>query len=156
MSEKRIINPPGLAHAKGFSHGILVEGGKLLALAGQDANDAEGRIVSPGNIVAQYEQVLKNLKAVVEEAGGAMHDIIKLNIYVTDRAGYRAELRALGEVHRAYFGHYYPTMALFEVKNLFSDEAMIEMEGLAHIPDNLTIPRRCVSREGAKKQSRKE
>lgn len=132
MSEKRIINPPELVAPKGFSHGIVVEGGRLLALAGQDASDGTGRVAAPGNIVAQYEQVLKNLRAVVEAAGGAMQDIIKLNIYVTDRDAYRAEQRALGEVHRAYFGRYYPAMALFEVKSLFNDDAMIEMEGWAY------------------------
>jgi enamine deaminase RidA (YjgF/YER057c/UK114 family) len=135
MSDKRIINPPGLAPPKGFSHGIVVEGGRLLALGGQDASDSNGRIVAPGDLVAQYEQALKNLRAVVEEAGGVMQDMIKLNIYVTDRSAYRAQLQALGEAHRRLFGRYYPAMALFEVKSLFNDEAMIELEGFAHIPD---------------------
>jgi enamine deaminase RidA (YjgF/YER057c/UK114 family) len=45
---KQIINPQSLARASGFSHGILVTGGRLLFLAGQTASDAEGRIVAPG------------------------------------------------------------------------------------------------------------
>lgn len=133
MSDKRIINPAELAAPRGFSHGIMVDGGKVLALAGQDAGDSAGKIVAPGDIVAQYKQVLKNLKAVVEAAGGTMQDIIKLNIYVTDRAAYRAELQPIGEVHRGYFGRYYPAIALVEVKSLFNDDALIEMEGWAHI-----------------------
>jgi enamine deaminase RidA (YjgF/YER057c/UK114 family) len=133
MSEREIINPPELVRPRGFNHGIVVEGGRLLLLAGQDGSDAEGRIIAPGDLVSQYEQIIRNLKAVVEAAGGELQDIVKLSIYVTDRDAYRAQLKALGEIHRAYFGHHYPAMALFEVKGLFNPDAMIEMEGIAHL-----------------------
>jgi enamine deaminase RidA (YjgF/YER057c/UK114 family) len=135
MSKKEMINPPGLAKPRGYTHGILTAGGRLLFLGGQDASDAEGRIVSPGDIVAQYEQAVKNLSAVVAAAGGQLTDIVKLNIYATDRALYRAHLTAIGKVHRAHFGDYYPTMAFFEVKSLFQDDALIELEGIAQIGD---------------------
>ena len=130
---RRIINPPELAAPRGFSHGIVVEGGRMLMLAGQDASDAEGKIIAPGDLIAQYEQVIKNLKAVVETAGGTLQDIVRLNIYVTDRDAYRSRLKPLGEIYRAYFGSHYPAMALFEVKGLFNPDAMIEMEGIAHL-----------------------
>ncbi len=133
MSDRKIINPPELAPPRGFSHGIAVEGGRLLMLAGQDASDAEGKIAAPGDLLAQYEQVLKNLKVVVEAAGGRLEDVVKLNIFVTDRDAYRAQLEPLGEIYRAYFGRHYPAMALFEVKGLFNPDAMIEMEGFAHL-----------------------
>jgi enamine deaminase RidA (YjgF/YER057c/UK114 family) len=133
---KQIINPPELAKPRGFSHGIVVEGGRLLMLAGQDASDAEGKIAAPGDLLAQYEQVIKNLKAVVEAAGGTLQDVVKLNIYVTDRDAYRAQLKPLGEIYRAYLGRHYPAMALFEVKGLFNPDAMIEMEGVAHLVDH--------------------
>ncbi|MGI9060912.1 MAG: RidA family protein [Ktedonobacteraceae bacterium] len=128
---KQIINPPSLARATGFSHGILVTGGRLLFLAGQTASDAEGRIVAPGNLVAQYEQVLRNLQTVVEAAGGKMQDIMKITIFVRDRDDYHAHLKPLGKVHQSYFGAYYPTTALLEISRFFQDEALIEIEGLA-------------------------
>ncbi len=140
MSEREIINPPELAKPRGFSHGIVVEGGRLLMLAGQDASDGEGRITAPGDLVAQYEQVIKNLKAVIEVAGGTLQDVVKLNIYITDRDAYRAQLKPLGEIYRAYFGRHYPAMALFEVKGLFNPDAMIEMEGVAHLVDRKAVP----------------
>lgn len=130
---KEIINPASLARPVGFNHGILTSGGKLLFLAGQTAGDAEGRIVAAGDIVVQYEQVLRNLKAVVEAAGGTMQDIVKLNIYVRNRDDYQAHLKDLGRVHRAFFGLYYPAMALFEISRLFQDEALVEIEWLAVI-----------------------
>jgi enamine deaminase RidA (YjgF/YER057c/UK114 family) len=129
---KQIINPPSLVRPRGFNHGILVSGGQLLFLAGQTASDANGEIV-PGDLVAQYEQVLLNHKAVVEAAGGVMTDIVKFNVFVRDKNDYLAKLKPIGIVHRKYFGSYFPTMALFEIKALFQEDALIEMEGIAMI-----------------------
>src|SRR5579883_987568 len=127
------LNPPSLARPRGFSHGILTDGGRLLFLAGQTASDANGQIVAPGDLVAQYEQVLQNLQTVVEAAGGTMQNIVKMTIFVSDRDDYHAHLKPLGKVHRAYFGNYYPATALFEISRFFQDEALIEIEGIAVI-----------------------
>jgi enamine deaminase RidA (YjgF/YER057c/UK114 family) len=132
---KQLINPDTLAAPRGYNHGVLVTGGKLLFLAGQTASDASGNIVAPGDLVRQYEQALLNHKAVIEAAGGAMSDIVKMNIYVLNRDDYLSKLKPLGEVHRKYFGSYYPAMALFEVSRLFQGDALIELEGTAVIGD---------------------
>ena len=131
--EKTIINPPTLARAVGFSHCVLVTGGRLLFLAGQTGSDAEGQITAPGDLVAQYEQTLRNLQTVVEAAGGKMQDITKLNIFIRDRDDYLAHLKPLGIVHRSFFGAYYPAMALFEVSRFFQNETLVEIEGFAVI-----------------------
>lgn len=132
--DKTIINPPLLPSPRGFSHGILVSGGggpRLLFLAGQTASDAQGRVVAPGNLVAQYEQVLRNLQGVVEAAGGKMQDITQITIFVRDRDDYLAHLKPLGQVHRAFFGSYYPATALFEISRFYQDEILIEIQGIA-------------------------
>lgn len=129
--EKTLINPPGLPQPRGYSHGILTTGGRLLFLAGQTASNAEGQIVAPGNLVAQYEQVLRNLKTVVETAGGKMQDIVKITIFVGNRDDYMTHLKELGQIHRSYFGNYYPATALFEISRFFQDEALLEIEGIA-------------------------
>ena len=128
---KNSLNPPSLARPSGFNHGILVTGGDLLFLAGQTGSNAEGQIVAPGDLVAQYEQTLRNLKTVVEAASGKMQDIVKVNIFVRDRDDYLAHLKPLGVIHKSFFGAYYPAAALFEVSRFFQDEALIEIEGLA-------------------------
>ena len=130
---KILVNPPSLARPTGFNHGILVTGGFLLFLAGQTGSNAEGQIIAPGDLVAQYEQTLQNLKTVVEAAHGTMQDIVKVNIFVRDRDDYLAHLKPLGVVHRSFFGAYYPAAALFEVSRFFQDEALIEIEGMAVI-----------------------
>ena len=135
--EKTIINPPSLARPSGFNHGIVVTGGRLLFLAGQTASDKEGRIVAPGDLVAQYTQVLRNLQTVIEAAGGTMQDIVKITIFVSDRDDYRANLPALGKAHRAFFGNYYPAAALLEISRFFQDAALIEIEGLAVLSEKM-------------------
>ncbi len=134
---KEIVNPSTLVPPRGFNHGILTTGGKILFLAGQDASDENGQIVAAGDLVAQFDQVLRNLTAVVEAAGGAPQDIVKLNIFVRDRSDYLAKLGKLGEVFRRTFGDYYPALALFEVSGFFQADALVELEGIAVLPHEL-------------------
>lgn len=132
--DKEIINPDSLAPPRGFNHGIKVSDGELLFLAGQDGADENETIVAPDDLVGQFEQVLKNLQTVVEEAGGTMDDIVKLNIFVVDRDDYVSKLDPLGNVFAEYFNEY-PTMALLEVNELFKEEALIELEGFAVVDE---------------------
>lgn len=127
-----VIEPEGLAPPRGFNHGIAVEGGRLVFLAGQDASDPDGEIVASGELVPQFEQVMENLSAVVEAAGGSSEDIVKLNVYVADVETYRANLGELGEIFRRYVDTY-PAMALFEVSGFFKPGAVVELEGFAVI-----------------------
>src|SRR3990170_785811 len=106
---------------------------QILILAGQDASDKDGNIVAPGDLVAQFEQVLRNLQSVVAAAGGTLQDIVKLNLFVASAKDYRANLKPTGRVFRQYFGSHYPAMALFEVGGFFNEEALVEMEGFAVI-----------------------
>lgn len=103
----------------------------MLFLAGQTAFNAEGKLVAPGDLVGQYEEALRHLKAVVEEAGGAMSDIVKINLFVKDRDDYLKRLKPLGAVHQSFFGKYYPATALFEISRFFQDGILIEIEGIA-------------------------
>lgn len=133
--KKTLINPSSLSRPIGFSHGILTTGGRTLFLAGQTAFNSEGHLVAPGDLVGQYEEVLRHLQAVVEEAGGTMQNIVKITIFVQDRDEYLAHLKPLGQVHKAYFGSYYPATALFEVSRFYQDGILVEIEGIAVLDD---------------------
>ncbi|HEX8231495.1 MAG TPA: Rid family hydrolase [Chloroflexia bacterium] len=130
-SPRTIVNPETLVRPTGFSHGIFMTGGRILFLAGQTATDQEGNIVAPGDVVGQYRQVLSNLKAVVEEVGGDMAGIVKMTIFVKDRDDYKAHLKELGQVHKEFFGAYYPATSLFEISRFFEDGVLVEIEGIA-------------------------
>ena len=125
------VNPPTLAKPAGFSHGFEVQGGKTLYIAGQVAVDKEGRVVGKGDLVAQFRQVCENLKAVVLARAGQMNDIAKLTIYVLSKGEYQARARDIGAVYREYFGRHYPAITLVEVKGLYTDDCLIEVEGVA-------------------------
>jgi len=127
---KSVVTPASLVKPVGFSHGVAASG-RFVFLAGQIAVDSEGKLVAPGDVVEQYRQVLRNLQAVIDEAGGQMSDIVKLTMYVKDRDDYRAHLKELGRVHKDFFGSYYPATALVEISRFFEEGVLIEIEGIA-------------------------
>lgn len=125
------INPPTLVKPAGFSHAWEAQGGKTVYIAGQVAVDREGRVVGAGNLVAQFRQVCENLKAVLVSRAGQMDNIVKLTIYVLSKSDYKARTREIGAVYRDYFGRHYPAMTLVEVKGLYDDDCLIEIEAVA-------------------------
>ncbi len=130
-SSNTLFNPPTLAKPFGYSHAVRAEGGVTIFLAGQTALDVDGIIVGPGDMVAQFRQTIFNLQAALSAAGGELTDIVKINIYVTDRDAYKNNTREIGAVYREYLGRYFPAMTLVEIKRLWDDAAMIEIEGVA-------------------------
>lgn len=129
---RAIVNPPTLVQPWGYSHAVRAGGGATVYLAGQTGIDASGRIVAQ-DMVGQFRQALGNLQAVAEAAGGKITDIVKLTIYVTDKRQYRQQARAIGDIYRSFFGKYYPAMTLVEVRGLWDDEALVEIEGVAMV-----------------------
>jgi len=127
------INPESLGAPRGYSNGVLVEGGRLLFVAGQIAWDAGQRIVSQ-DFAEQFAQALSNVVAVVREAGGTPSDIAQLRLYVTDKRAYLASLKQVGAAYRELMGRHYPAMVLVEVVALVEDLAQIEIEALACLP----------------------
>jgi len=127
------VRPRTLPKPNGFSYGYEVKSGRLVFLAGQIAVDEHGAIVGKGDLVAQFRQVCRNLHATLTAAGGAMDDIVKLNIYVLDVAAYKRQLKELGGVYREYFGKHFPAMTLVGARDLFdaAEGALIEIEGVA-------------------------
>ena len=127
------INPRTLGAPKGYSHGMLAPaGGRLLFIAGQVAWDEEQNVVE-GGFAAQFAQALRNVLAVVHQAGGKPRDVGQLTIFVTDHREYLAGLRQIGGSYRRLMGPHYPAMALVEVQALLEPAARVEIQGLAVI-----------------------
>lgn len=125
------VNPPSLPKPAGYAHGWEVQGGKTVYIAGQVAINQAGQVVGSGDLVAQFRQVCENLKAVVMARAGQLNDIVKLTIYVLSKTEYKARGKDIGAVYREYFGRHYPAMTLVEVRGLYDDECLIEIEGIA-------------------------
>src|SRR5689334_10145098 len=103
------INPESLGQPKGYSNGVLVEGGSLLFVAGQIGWDNLQRIVSD-DFVEQFAQALENVVTVVREAGGNATNIARLLIFVTDKKEYLTNSKQVGGVYRQVMGNHYPAM----------------------------------------------
>jgi enamine deaminase RidA (YjgF/YER057c/UK114 family) len=125
------VNPPTLPRPVGYSHAWEAQGGRTLYLAGQVAHDREGRLVGAGDLVAQFRQVCENLRAVLLARGGQLNDLVKLTLYVLSRDEYKARGREIGQVYREYFGKHFPAMTLVEVRGLYDEGCLIEVEGVA-------------------------
>jgi enamine deaminase RidA (YjgF/YER057c/UK114 family) len=128
-----IINPEALGQPRGYSNGILFEGGSVLFIAGQIGWDRDSRIVSD-DFADQFAQALGNVLAVVREAGGQPENIGRLLIFVTDKGEYNAQLRAIGSAYRQLMGKHFPAMSLVEVSSLLEPLAKVEIEAIAVIP----------------------
>ncbi|MGH3412392.1 MAG: RidA family protein [Marmoricola sp.] len=127
------VNPASLAPPSGFSHAVVARG-TTIGLAGQTGIDAAGAVV-PGGLVAQFEQALANLLTALHEAGGSPDRLVSLTVYAVDLDDYRAHAREIGRVWRRLVGADYPAMAGIGVSRLWQPEALVEVQGLAVIPD---------------------
>ncbi|MGO4256045.1 RidA family protein [Marmoricola sp. RAF53] len=126
------INPAALPVPRGYSHGTL--SGNTLYLGGQTALDQDMRIV-PGGIVEQFRQAFGNVLTTLAEAGGVPDDLVSITIFLTDIPDYQAHGSEIGAVWRELAGSAYPAMAGIGTTALWQPEAMIEILGVAVIPD---------------------
>ena len=125
----KIVQPEGWAPAKGYANGILTEG-KTLYIGGQIGWNSE-KIFVEKDFIGQMEQVLKNIKEIVEAAGGRVENIVRLTWFIIDKGDYMANQSAVGAAYRRVFGRHFPAMSVVVVKELIEDEALIEIEATA-------------------------
>lgn len=127
-----ILQPPGWPAPRGYSNGMAGRG-RVVLVGGQVGWDETGRFAQ--GFVAQTEQALRNILAVLAEAGAGPEHIGRLTWYVVSMEEYRACLPELGRAYRAVMGRNFPAMALIGVVALAEDEARLEIEATAIIPD---------------------
>ncbi|HXR59645.1 MAG TPA: RidA family protein, partial [Burkholderiales bacterium] len=118
----------------GFSHGIAVTSGTTVYIAGQIGCDAEGHVAEK-SFAGQFRQTLKNILAVLAEAGGRPEHLVRLTWYVIDKQEYFGALKEVGAAYRELLGKHYPVMAVVQVTGLVDPGARLEIEANAVIPD---------------------
>lgn len=129
----RVLQPPAWPRPKGYSNGVLARG-QTVFVAGMIGWDAEGRFPA-ADLVGQVRQALLNVRAVLAEAGARPEHIVRMTWYVTDRRDYLAQARAIGAVFREVIGSFNAAMTAVEVNALMEDQAKVEIEVTAVIPD---------------------
>lgn len=126
-----LINPAGLERPVGYSHVAKITSGNIVLVAGQAPFDANGAVVGKGDFVAQFRQVMTNLRVAVEGAGGHPKQFAALTMYITDVNPYLENKKIIGSIYREVFGSYFPVITLVEVKGLYNPDCMIEISGIA-------------------------
>ena len=128
-----ILHPRHWKPARGYANGVAARG-RMVFTGGLIGWDDHENFVSD-DFAAQAEQVLRNIVAVLAEAGARPEHLVRLTWYVTDKRDYLAALPELGRAYRAVIGRHYPAMALVQVVALVEDRAKVEIEATAVIPE---------------------
>jgi enamine deaminase RidA (YjgF/YER057c/UK114 family) len=128
-----ILHPSGWKAAKGYANGIAARG-RMVFTGGIVGWNAD-QVFESDDFLPQVEQALRSIVAILNCAGAGPQHLVRLTWYVTDKADYLADLRALGRIYRAVIGDHYPAMALVQVVALVEDRARVEIEATAVIPD---------------------
>ena len=128
-----LSNPAGLEPPVGYAHVATVSGGRIVHVAGQAPFNEKGEVVGKGDFVAQFTQVMRNLRTAVEASGGRPEQYAVLTIYITDLEAYWNNKKPLGTAYREVFGKYFPAITLVEVKRLYNSDCLIEISGIAVI-----------------------
>jgi enamine deaminase RidA (YjgF/YER057c/UK114 family) len=129
----QILQPPDWTRPRGYSNGIATRG-QLVFVAGQVGWDAQCQFQT-GDLTDQVRQALQNVVAVLAQAGARPEHIVRMTWYVTDKREYVAAFRSIGEAYRAVIGSHYPVMTALQVPALIEDQAKVEIEVTAVIPD---------------------
>ena len=133
MSLVQVLQPPGWARPKGFSNGIACRG-TLVFISGQVGWTGQGEW-KERSFAGQFRQALQNILEVLAQAKGRPEHIVRLTWYVLDKQEYQSSLKAVGAAYRELMGRHYPTMAVVQVSALVEDEARLEIEATAVLPE---------------------
>ena len=128
----QFLHPKHWTPAKGFANGVAATGRQVF-VAGQVGWNAEQRFESD-DFIAQVEQALANIVAVLAEADARPEHLVRLTWYITDKREYLARLAEVGQVYRRTIGRHFPAMTLVQVAALLEDRAKVEIEATAVVP----------------------
>jgi len=131
---RQILQPPGWAKPKGYANGIAVKGGTTVYVAGQVAFNEQG-VFEEKTFAGQFRRTLQNTLAVLAEAGARPEHIVRMTWYIVDKKEYLAALKEVGAAWRELIGRHFPAMAVVQVGALIEDEAKLEIETTAVIPE---------------------
>jgi 2-iminobutanoate/2-iminopropanoate deaminase len=126
MLTKTIIKPAKSPAAVGpYNHAVRV--GDLLFCAGQIPIDPKDGLLVTGDIKAQTERVLQNVKAILDDQGLTFANVVKSTVFLTNLA----DFAAMNEVYAKHFTENFPARSTVQVAGL-PRGAGVEIEVVAH------------------------
>jgi enamine deaminase RidA (YjgF/YER057c/UK114 family) len=128
-----ILQPAHWPRPKGYANGVS-DKGRIVFVSGMIGWNAEGKF--PGNdFPGQVRQALKNIVEVLAEANARPEHIARMTWYVVDKKEYVSALPEIGAIYREIIGRHYPAMTAVQVVALIEDQARVEIEVTAIVPD---------------------
>ena len=105
-----------------------IRAGSFVFISGQIPLDPKSMTIINGDINDHIKQVLSNIKAIVQESGGSMNDIVKINVYLKDLEHFQNVNSAM----ESFFDEPFPSRAAVEVSRLPKDVS-IEMDAILYV-----------------------
>jgi enamine deaminase RidA (YjgF/YER057c/UK114 family) len=126
------LNPPTLPTVPGYSQVVETHGGRTIYVAGQVALDPSGALVGANDVGTQAAQALENVRRALEAVGAGWEHVVKLTHFVTDLATALPAYRTIRQTSVRLVPP--PASTFVEVRRLFRDEFLIEIEAIAVVP----------------------
>ncbi|MFJ8214492.1 RidA family protein [Streptomyces sp. NPDC096033] len=125
-----LSHPAGVTPSSGYTH-VVTGPGRVAAIAGQMAFDADGELVGAGDPAAQARQVFTNMERCLAAAGATFDDVIKLNYFVTDIAFVPRILAVRDEFIDTRRP---PASTVVQIVALYRPDLLLEVDALALLP----------------------
>ena len=109
----------------GYSRAVRV--GNVIHVTGTTATAEGGGLVGKGDVYRQSVQAILNIQKALVRAGGALTDVVRTRIYVTDIARWQD----VGRAHHEFFGNVRPATTMVEVSALIDPDMLVEIEAEA-------------------------
>jgi reactive intermediate/imine deaminase len=127
----RFINPPEIAVGNGYTHVVEVSNSRMIFISGQVAFDVNRNIVGKDNLEVQTRQVFENIKAALTAAGADFSHVVKFSVFMLDIS----QIAVVRSVRDHYINtEQPPASSAFEVRKLFREDVLIEIEAIAAVP----------------------
>jgi len=133
MKVHTILQPRGWAQPKGYANGVAAEG-RFVFVGGQIGWNGQNRFEAH-DLVGQVRQTLQNVVNVLAEAGARPEHVVMMTWYMTDKKEYLGNLEGIGKVYREIMGRHFPAMAVVQVGALVEDDAKVEIQATAVVPN---------------------
>jgi enamine deaminase RidA (YjgF/YER057c/UK114 family) len=124
---RKTLLPEGWVTPRGYSNGILTEGGKAIYIGGQIGWTGQA-VFESDDFVDQLRQTLQNVHDVLSAGGAGPEHMVRMTWYITDKRSYTDNLRLIGQVYRDIMGKNFPVMSVVQVAGLIEDRALVEIE----------------------------
>jgi enamine deaminase RidA (YjgF/YER057c/UK114 family) len=122
---RRLVNPPDLHPAPGFSHVSIASGDSVVHLAGQVALDAQFGVVGGDDLGEQTKAAMRNVEIALRAAGATWDDVVRRTIYTLHPTEYQTLTAAIDEVTG---GADHPAQTIVGITGLAVPGLLVEIE----------------------------